>query len=337
MSTVSVGQEWIDSLFARKEGLHPDESAIIDMLLLDHTTRKGILWCTDDYSQLGDGFRSGDSIAAPMVTGDNATIVRLRSQKSTDEQRVRAKDKAEVFTPSWICNAQNNLIDNEWFGRENVFNSEITLDDGSHSWIANSQPIEFPERKTWRDYVNENRMEITCGEAPYLVSLYDTATGEPIAIGNRIGLLDRKLRIVSENVDESQAWLKAAQSAFMSVYGYEWQGDSLLLARKNLVATFIDYYFEKFNKMPLNKSILYIAYIVSWNLWQMDGLKGVVPNSCGTKPSPQLSMFEPPTMLPCQGCKDNDIRHHNGTYCLIKDWGAKPPKQKIRFIDLLKQ
>jgi hypothetical protein len=34
---------------------------------------------------------------------------------------------AEVFTPSWICNAQNNLIDNTWFGRDNVFNKEILL------------------------------------------------------------------------------------------------------------------------------------------------------------------------------------------------------------------
>ena len=33
---------------------------------------------------------------------------------------------AEVFTPSWICNAQNNLIDNAWFERKDVFNKEIS-------------------------------------------------------------------------------------------------------------------------------------------------------------------------------------------------------------------
>lgn len=333
---MSVGQEWIDSLFARKEGLRPMESEIIDLLLFDHTTRQGILWCTDDYEQLGNGFSSGDSIVATMVTGDNAGRVRPRAAKTLDEQKARARDKAEVFTPSWICNAQNNLIDNEWFGRADVFNKEMTLNEGSHSWLATTEPITFPEGKTWHDYVNENRMEITCGEAPYIASLYDAATGNPIAIGERIGLLDRKLRIVSENVDESTAWLEAAQSAFKSIYGYEWQGDNLLLARKNLVATFIDYFEAKFHKLPQLKSIRYIAYIVSWNLWQMDGLKGVIPNSCGIKPSPQLSIFDSPEMLPCKGCKDDDIRHHNGTYCLIRDWGAKPPKDKIRFIDLIK-
>lgn len=336
MSTMSVGQEWIDRLFARKEGLRPMESEIIDLLLFDHTTRQGILWCTDDYKQLGCGFSSGDSIVARMVTGDNAGLVRPRAAKTIDEQRARARDKAEVFTPSWICNAQNNLIDNEWFGRDDVFNRELTLDDGSHSWQTTTEPIAFPEGKTWCDYVNENRMEIACGEAPYIASLYDAATGEPIAVGERIGLLDRKLRIVSENVDDSTAWLDASQSAFMSTYGYEWQGDNLLLARKNLVATFIDHFDAKFHKLPMLKSIRYVAYIVSWNIWQMDGLKGVVPNSCGIKPSPVLDMFAGQQMQPCQGCKNDDIRHHNGTYCLIKDWGAKASKQKIRFIDLIK-
>ncbi|MBO7084803.1 hypothetical protein J6W20_02645 [bacterium] len=41
-------------------------------------------------------------------------------------------------------------------------------------------------------------MEITCGEAPYLVSRYDVTDGtlkiQPIA--GRVGLLDRKLRII---------------------------------------------------------------------------------------------------------------------------------------------
>ena len=46
----------------------------------------------------------------------------------------------------------------------------------------------------------DNRMEITCGEAPYLVSRYDTTTGEPIPIGRRIGLLDRKLCVINRQL-----------------------------------------------------------------------------------------------------------------------------------------
>jgi hypothetical protein len=39
-------------------------------------------------------------------------------------------------------------------------------------------------------------MEISCGEAPYLVSRYDTVSGNIISVDDRIGLLDRKLRVV---------------------------------------------------------------------------------------------------------------------------------------------
>ena len=110
---------------------------------------------------------------------------------------------AEVFTPSWICNAQNNLIDEAWFGRKDVFNRELTTPDGQHTWKVNEAKITFPEGKTWKDYVHDIRMEITCGEAPYLVSRYDTTTGCFIPVDRRIGLLDRKLRIISENTATS--------------------------------------------------------------------------------------------------------------------------------------
>ena len=238
-----------------------------------------------------------------------------------------------MFTPSWICNAQNNLIDNAWFGREGVFNTE----NDDHTWTVNTDRITFPEGKTWKDYVRDTRLEITCGEAPYLASRYDTVSGEFISIERRIGLLDRKLRVVSENCDNTSDWLEAAKDAYKSTYGYEWQGDSLLIARETLLYTFIEYYRLKFGKDPLDKSINNIAYIISWNLWQMDGLKGVIPNSCGERRTVVYNLFgETETISKCEGCKSGDIKKHNGTYALIKDWSAPKEKQKIRFIDLIK-
>ena len=182
-------------------------------------------------------------------------------------------------------------------------------------------------------------MEITCGEAPYIVSRYDTTTGALIPIEQRIGLLDRKLRIVSENTTKSGEWLKWAQVAYRNTYAYEWQGDNLLIARESMLVSYIEYYYHKFGKQPGEKSLKSIAYIVSWNVWQMDGLKGVVPDSCGEKPKPdsQGAMFFEPLSVPCEGCRTGDIRSHNGTYCLIRDWRKKRDLQKIRFIDLIKQ
>lgn len=54
-------------------------------------------------------------------------------------------------------------------------------------------------------------------KAPYLTSRYDTTTAESIPLPHRIGILDRKLRIVSENTTTSEDWLKWAQEAFKSL------------------------------------------------------------------------------------------------------------------------
>jgi hypothetical protein len=68
-----------------------------------------------------------------------------RVKKDRDLQISRVREMAEVFTPSWICNPQNNLIDHAWFGRENVFNTEIEEGNGNKSWIINEDKIKFPK------------------------------------------------------------------------------------------------------------------------------------------------------------------------------------------------
>lgn len=283
---------------------------VLEMLLKDHTTQQNIYWATDSYADRGEGYQFKDAIIADSITGDNGMIIRPRSVKSKDEQTKRSKDMAEVFTPSWVCNAQNNLIDDAWFGKQGVFNAESP----EHTWKATTGKIEFPEGKTWKDYVRDTRLEIACGEAPYLVSRYDTVSGMPIELAERIGLLDRKLRVVSENTETTGEFLDWCQEAYKNTYGYEWQGDNLLLAREALLFTFLDYYRAKFGEEPLLKSIQYIAYIISWNVWQMDGLK-----------------FCPPGEEPCE-----DDLFNPSNLCLIRDWRKPRDKQKIYFKSLLK-
>lgn len=292
------------------------DPTLMELLLKDHTTQKNIFWATDSYASKGKGFEFNDEITIERITGDNEGIIRPRCAKSREEQTLRTKEKAEVFTPSWICNKQNNLIDSAWFGRENVFNTEH--DDGNtHSWVPSPSSIVFPEekKKGWKDYVRDTRLEITCGEAPYLANRYDTITGEYIPVKNRIGLLDRKLRIVSENTETTAEWLDMAQEAYKNTYGYDWQGDNVLLARESLLMTFIEYYMEKFGSRPMQKSIEYIAYIVSWNIWQMDGLKFCLP---GQEPI-QPSLFE------------------ESNLCLIRDWRKPREKQKMYFAALMQK
>lgn len=308
---------------------------VLDILLRDQTTQKNIIWATSNYEHLGESYLESKQIKSELITGVNGDVIMPRVQKDQILQQSRVKNMAEVFTPSWICNAQNNLIDNAWFERKNVFNKEIP---NQKKWKTNQAKVEFPKNKSWKDYVNDTRLEISCGEAPYITSRYDTTTGKFIEIENRIGLLDRKLRIINENVDESNEWLEAAKSAYKNTYAYEWQGDSLLLARESMLFTFIENFKYKFEKEPLLKSIQNIAEIISWNVWQMDGLKGVVPNTCGEVKVVKVNLFgeEETDNSFCKGCLNDNILEHNGIYCLIMDWSSTDlTVKKLRFIDLL--
>ena len=211
-----------------------------------------------------------------------------------------------------------------------MFNTE-----NGQTWITSVEKITFPEGRIWQDYVKANRMEISCGEAPYLASRYDTVTGKWIEVRDRIGILDRKIRIVSENTETEQDWMKWVIKAFQSVYGFEWQGDSLLIARENLLFSFIDYYTDRFTVPPVKEYLVKIAKILSWNLWQMDGLKYVIPNSCKPIENSQLSLFDNRTKNePCPGCLENDNALHIGTYCRIMDWSHE---HSVRFIDLFER
>lgn len=283
---------------------------LLDILLADQTTKTNILWATDDYKNYGELYQAQSEISVQSITGKYAGIIAPRTSKSRDLQISRTKGKAEVFTPSWICNEQNNLVDEAWFGRKDVFNHSK-----DKSWISTTSKIEFSDKrsKNWMAYVDERRMEITCGEAPYLTSRYDATTGEIIPLKQRIGLLDRKLRVVSENVSNESDWLKWSSRAFESIYGFEYQGDNLLLARENLLATYTDYMFDYLHRKPTEAELITIAEIISWNLWQMDGLTGYPPYSDVNRLTAQLTIFDfldskpPQKVFPCR----------------IKDWRAK--------------
>lgn len=289
-------------------------SAALNLLLKDRTTKRNIIFATEAYA--------GIDFTMPItkkLLADNTVDIRPRVAKSMEEQAVRTRKKAEVFTPSWICNKMNNHCDTEWFGRENVFNVER-----DHEWIPTEEKIEFPDGKSWKDYVDSRRLEITCGEAPYLVSRYDAATGEIIPLHNRIGILDRKLRIVNENTRTHKTWNQWAYRAFESVYGYEYQGDNLLIARINLLETFCEYTQERWHKEPKDSALKRIAKIISWNLWQMDGIKGIIPHK-GIAKEPaeeneqyQLTLFESMGVAESEP-KSNEILQET-IDCKIYDW-----------------
>lgn len=289
---------------------------LLDTLLIDRTTRKNIIWATDSYLSRGKEFGSKKHIKADLVTGIYGKLIQPRAAKSLEEQRFRTKEKAEVFTPLRIVDQMNKYIDR-------------------------AQPKSSADQSNWQDYVCEPRLEICCGEAPFIVSRYNPTahTGKLIKIENRVGFLDKKLHVISKFCDKQKDWLFWAKEAYKASYGYEWQGDNILIARENLLYTLIDYYEDKFGHRPSFQVQREFAEIISWNIVQMDGIRYVIPMSCRhiNRIIPgELTLFgETPEVVEkdeCEGCKFNRPIKHNGRYVKIMDWQKN---KKIKFVELL--
>jgi hypothetical protein len=120
----------------------------------------------------------------------------------------------------------------------------------------------------------------------------------------------------------------------------EWQGDNLLIARENLLYTLIDYYQDKFGRKPSLDLLRSSAEIISWNIFQMDGLKYVIPMSCEGKSAQnttQVSIFpvedeKQEQLSICEGCTSGNYSQHTGKYVRIMDWTLE---ETNRFVDIL--
>lgn len=295
----------------------------LPILLQDKTTKKNIIWATDAYSDKGIGFQDTDHIARMAIRGIDSVNLQSRTEKAIEEQQERTRKKAEVFTPVWLCNMMNNYADEQWFGQKDIFNFE---NEAEHTWIVNEDKIPFDDKRTWKAYVDSRRLEITCGEAPYLVSRYDATTGELILPPlRRIGMLDRKLRVVNENAQNNDEWLRWTLRAFQSCYGYEYQGDNLLIARINLIMTFADYFRERMELDPDEKQLKQFANVISWNIWQMDGLRDTVPLGKPIEVFEQTDLF---SLFPDAMGEDENAegRGDAAPLCRIYNWRSNESK-----------
>ena len=263
-----------------EEKLAMESAGLLKILLKDRTTKKNIVWATHSYELLGKGFAPSDRITPSRVTGTYANLIQPRSEKSKYEQKDRTKIRAEVFTPTWLVEKQNGYVEAEL------------------------------EALDLEDYIQVRWLEITCGEAPYMVTRYDTVTGEEIPLSERVGFVDRKLQRISREVSEEVTFYELVKKAYRASYGYEYQGDSLLLARENLLATFEDYYLAKTGNQPTLEQKKEIATIISYNVFQMDGLKKISPYSATQEQFQQLSLFS----------DELEVQEAEESKTQIKDW-----------------
>lgn len=277
---------------------------LLDRLLKDKTTKNNIMWATDAYAHYGHEYERNEEIRPHLITGENVDIIKTRARKEFEQQNQRTRKRAEVFTPMWICQMMNDKLDEEWFGYPDAF-------------FKGDRPTKeirfFEKKRTWQDYVDSRRLEITCGEAPYLMSRYDVATGEIVPIEKRCGIFDRKLRVVNENTTTEEEWMRWAIRATQSTYGYEFQGDNLLIARINVLCTFEDFFQQRWNRKLTRKETEKIINIITWNLWQMDGLTNTIPYREAEPDFVQLSLFYD---------FEEDITKGAQPLCRVYDWRA---------------
>ena len=227
---------------------------VLDTLLLDYTTGENIIFATDGHATDSPSMSERDRMTLELLLGFSG-VIQPRVNKNVASQAERTRKKAEVFTPTWIIRKMVDCIDDN-----------------------------FSFSGDWQSYVDARCLEITCGEAPFLANRYDAATGEEIVITERTGILDRKLRLLGENTARNRGkWFEGAKRALQSVYGYEFQGDSLLIARINLLVTFVDYMEYYCGVTSTQEQLMEVAEIIARNLWQMDGLTGAIPYATPTE------------------------------------------------------
>ncbi len=252
---VTSNNDNVQSSDVKEDSIRTQMPHILDILLLDRTTSspdkpQNIIWANDNYKELdADSYSATDQIKPELITGLKGSLIMPRALKTIAIQKKRTKSKAEVFTPTWIVKKQNDAVDSEY------------RDDD----------LETYTRRKW--------LEIACGEAPYMASRYEMETGSLIPLIERVGFLDRKLARINDEIEDKAEWQRLVELAYKSSYGFEWNGDSLLIARENLLYTYRDYYLAKWGEAPIYGLFENIAIIISYNVFQMDGLTYTIPLS----------------------------------------------------------
>lgn len=286
---------------------------VLDILLSDKTTGKNIIWATDSYLRYDKKkYAPKKPILKEQITGLYGNRIQPRASKSREEQIRRTKEKAEVFTPLRVVAEMNNAV---------------------------AKNLNLKKNHTWLDFISTKWLEITCGEAPYIASRYDpTSTKQAIATPKkRVGFLDLKMQAINKHVSDRDDWLLHAEIALKSCYGYEWQGDNLLIARENILLTMNDFYFDKFHKNLTVDRLEKFAEIISWNIFQMDGINYTIPM---TRVVEKHKVVEDGSGMFTAEMLGEEKREFTievkkeGHKVKIMDWEAG---KKTRFVDILKE
>lgn len=124
-------------------------------------------------------------------------------------------------------------------------------------------------KRTW--------LEITAGEAPHMATRYDVETGEIVPLTKRVGFVDRKLKRINAEVDDKAEWQRLVLKRINQVMVLSGVVTHFYLLGKIFFTHTEIIIFKNGSKNQLMACLVNIAKIISYNLFQMDGLKYIIP------------------------------------------------------------
>lgn len=89
--------------------------------------------------------------------------------------------------------------------------------------------------------------------------------------------------------------------------------------------TYDEYLQEYWNRKPTMNELKKLINIITWNIWQMDGLKGTIPYSKAEEQYRQMTLFE------VYGMQTEKKSENKQPLCRIYDWRGD---KSLEFVSL---
>lgn len=240
------------------------DDLILDILLRDKTTGKPLVFPPD------------------QTSGRPSPFLGLEDLYGVQSQKDMPDEAEEVQTLcSW--NRKLNQLDEVWFQRSGVFNTPT-----AEGWIPAADPVYFEDPFHWKKYVNQ---QIYVPDLDWGAALTFAGTSENLPLNERMGQLDRELRLVNENVRSQQEWQKRTSTMLARMLGCAKDPIRLFRARLCVLETCREAFQARFGHLPSARDEKALAHIVARNLFQSEDELNTVPFQ-EMEETLQLSLFE---------------------------------------------
>ena len=80
-----------------EQELRKHKRTLFEILLQDKTTKKNIIWATDDYAERGEAYSFKKEIRLELISGDRDTLIQPRVEKALEQYNPPTDDKKGTY------------------------------------------------------------------------------------------------------------------------------------------------------------------------------------------------------------------------------------------------